>query len=69
MKPDGMTPLEYARQRQRENVLNSCHECQKCVKVGGWWYCEDSGKLLHPMMLERDGPLRCDRAVRKEASE
>lgn len=67
MKPDGMTPLEYARQREKENVLNSCYECKKCVKVGGWWYCEDSGKLLHPMKLERISPLRCDRAVRKEA--
>ena len=63
---NNLSPLQAARKRLEENVLNSCLECKKCVKVGGWWYCEDSEKLLHPMMLERVSPLRCERAVRKE---
>lgn len=63
---DGLTPLEKARQMQQENIIYSCHECKKCVKVGGWWYCEDSGKLLHPLMLERSGPMKCDKLVRKQ---
>ena len=60
------TPLEIARERQKKNILRSCHDCKNCVKVGGWWYCEDSGKMLHPMMLERISDLKCSRAVLKE---
>lgn len=63
------TPLEKARQRIRDKTLYSCLECMKCVKVGGWWYCEESGKLLHPMMLERTGPMRCENAVLKEENQ
>lgn len=61
-----MTPLEMARKRQREKILRNCFDCKNCVKVGGWWYCEDSGKMLHPMMLDRIGDLRCERAILKE---
>ena len=64
---EGMkTPLEIARERERNKILRSCHDCRHCVKVMGWWYCEDSGKMLHPMMLERICPLRCSRAILKE---
>ena len=64
-----MTPLEKARKHQRENCsIYSCHDCKNCVKVGNWWYCEDSGKMLHPMMLERMCPIVCERAVPKEDS-
>lgn len=61
------TPLEIARERQQKKILRSCHDCRNCVKVGGWWYCEDSGKMLHPMMLERIGNLRCSRAIVKDS--
>lgn len=61
-----LSPLEIARQRQREKRLFSCHECENCVKVGGWWYCEDDGKMLHPMMLERFESFKCERAILKE---
>ena len=63
-----MTPLEIARKRQKESgSVECCFDCANCVKVGGWWYCEDSGKMLHPLMLERTGcGTRCDRAVLKE---
>lgn len=63
---EGLTPLEKARQMQRENIIYSCLECKKCVKVGGAHYCEDSGKMLHPMRLERSGPMRCEKLVRKQ---
>lgn len=66
---EGLTPLEKARKMQQENTLYSCHECRKCVKVGNLWYCEDSGKILHPMMLERTGPMRYDKLDRKEKKE
>lgn len=64
--PD-LTPLEKA--RRREKTVYSCLECKKCVKVGGWWYCERSGKMLHPMMLERISPSTCKHAEKKEGSE
>ena len=65
-----MTPLEKARKRQQEsNGIYTCFDCKNCVKVGGWWYCEDSGKMLHPMMLERVAPLNCERAVPKKEEE
>lgn len=63
-----MTPLEMARARQqKKTVIFTCFDCKNCVKVGGWWYCEDSGKMLHPFMLERTNPLNCERGIPKEA--
>lgn len=67
-----MTPLEIARKREADKAekrLYSCHECKKCVKVGGWWYCEHSGKMLHPFMLERISPFHCVHADVKEKKE
>ena len=65
-----MTPLEKARKRQQENnSIYTCHDCKNCVKVGGWWYCEDSGKMLHPMMLERTSPIVCKRSAPKEEAD
>ena len=66
MKMHEKTSLEIAREMERNKILRNCHDCKNCVKVRGWWYCEDSGKMLHPMMLERVSPLRCSRAVLKE---
>lgn len=54
------TPLEKAREREAGEI-NSCIECEKCVKVGGAYYCEISGKILHPLMLEYDPAFKCDR--------
>lgn len=62
-----LTPLEKA--RKREATIYSCFECKKCVKVGGWWYCERSGKMLHPMMLERTSPSTCSHAEKKKVEE
>ena len=45
-----MTPLEKARQRETEF-------CPLCVYVNGAFYCEKSGKILHPMCLDEHG--RC----------
>ena len=44
------TPLENARQRETEF-------CPLCVYVNGAFYCEKSGKLIHPMSLDDQG--RC----------
>ena len=54
------TPLEKAREREAGKIHN-CRECENCVKVGGWFYCEISGKMLHPIMLEYDPAFRCKR--------
>lgn len=45
-----MTPLEKARKRESEY-------CKFCVYVDGAFYCEKSGKLIHPLALSADG--RC----------
>lgn len=45
-----MTPLEKARKRESEY-------CKLCVYVDGWFYCEKSGKLIHPLAITNDG--RC----------
>ena len=45
-----MTPLEKARIRETAY-------CKNCVLVNGAFYCEVSGKLLHPYLLTSDG--RC----------
>ena len=54
------TPLQKARERAAGKI-NSCIECEKCVKVGGWYYCEISEKMLHPLMIEYDPAFRCKR--------
>lgn len=54
------TPLQKAREREAGSI-NSCLECEKCVKVGGWYYCEISGKMLHPLMIEYKPDFRCER--------
>lgn len=65
-----MTPLEVARTRQKEpNGVYSCLECGNCVKEGGWYYCKDDGKMLHPMMIDRISPLNCKRAIPKREEE
>lgn len=67
---DGKTPLEIALEREasREDI-DYCDECEYIAIVTGVGYCGISGKLLHPMMLERGqgfGPARrCQK--RKEA--
>lgn len=52
------TPLEKARKRESEY-------CSKCVFVNGWFYCEVSGKLLHPMCIDENG--RCLRKCKEGA--
>lgn len=46
-----MTPLEKARKRESEF-------CNHTVFVGGWFYCEKSGKMIHPLALNDDGRCR-----------
>lgn len=58
------TPLEIA--RERKSKIYTCLDCENCVKVGGWFYCEDDGKMLHPYMIERTNSIKCDRAKRRE---
>ena len=49
------TPLEKAREKEA---------CVKCVKVGNAYYCEESGKLLHPLCIENDSCVRnCEHKV------
>lgn len=61
-----LTPLEQARLYVEGCIIYSCLECKKCVKVGGAYYCEDSGKMLHPMMIQRTSPFRCEKLDRKQ---
>ena len=63
------TPLEIALEKRQKKILHSCHDCRLSVKVGGAWYCRDSGKMLHPMMLDRISDLTCYRAILKEDAE
>lgn len=46
-----MTPLERA--RQNEGKIFYCDECDKLVEIRGTFYCEESGKIILPMFLER----------------
>lgn len=67
---DGKTPLEIALAREASGEdIDYCDECEYIAIVKGAGYCGISGKLLHPMMLERGqgcGPARrCQK--RKEA--
>lgn len=67
---DGKTPLEIALEREASGEdIDYCDECEYIAIVKGVGYCGISGKLLHPMMLERGqgcGPARrCKK--RKEA--
>lgn len=67
---DGKTPLEIALEREASGEdIDYCDECEYIAIVKGVGYCGISGKLLHPMMLERGqgcGPARrCQK--RKEA--
>lgn len=48
-----MTPLEKARQREAAGGIDYCDECEAFVVIHGTAYCERSGKLIHPIMLER----------------
>lgn len=41
-----MTPLEYARYKASLPEPENCVDCANCVKVGGAYYCEVTGKLL-----------------------
>lgn len=52
---DGKTPLEIALEREASGEdIDYCDECEYIAIVKGVGYCGISGKLLHPMMLERD---------------
>lgn len=46
-----MTPLEKALKRESEY-------CNNAVFIGGAFYCEKSGKLIHPLALSEDGKCR-----------
>lgn len=68
------TPLELALERETE--IDYCDQCEHIRVVKGTGYCGISGKILHPMMLERVeggvgyGPARhCDHRIRPEAAE
>lgn len=60
-----MTPLEIARQRERDkDKIVYCDQCDKCVKFGNTFYCDESGKILLPYIFERsqgNGPsMSCE---------
>lgn len=63
-----MTPLEKA--LSDADKIDYCDQCANFIMVRGWGYCKDSGKLIHPMMVERGqgyGPARgCKRARRAD---
>lgn len=48
-----MTPLEKARQREAVGDIDYCDECEAFVVIRNAAYCKQSGKLIHPIMLER----------------
>lgn len=45
-----MTPLEKALQRDMEDDVDYCTECEHVRLVRGVPYCGVSGKLIHPIM-------------------
>lgn len=51
--PPNGTPLAKAIQDKQQHIV-SCLDCQKHIVIGGASYCEVSGKLLHPMLLNGD---------------
>lgn len=56
-----MTPLERALQREQEDEIDYCDECEHVRIVRGVGYCGVSGKILLPPMFERGqgyGPAR-----------
>ena len=63
-----MTPLEKALAREIVGEIDYCDECEHFKWVRNAAFCGISGKLLHPLMLQRgqgSGPARnCKR--RKE---
>ena len=66
---EGKTPLDLALEREAAGEIDYCDECEYLVVVRGTAYCGVCGKLLLPMMFEREqgyGPARrCQE--RKEA--
>ena len=62
-----MTPLQMARLRQQEQQKKPsrhCSTCDKRVVIGNASYCEESGKLLHPRLVESGNGCPVD--IRKE---
>lgn len=43
-----MTPLETARNKRKDG---SCIHCANCVEIKGIYYCEISGKILLPSIV------------------
>ena len=66
-----MTPLERALQEQGK--INYCDECKSFLLVGRVAYCKISGKMIHPIMVERGqgyGPAHnCKNAEPKEGNQ
>ena len=52
----GMTPLEKALQRQN---AKSCLTCKDRVEIGGIFYCQIDGKMIHPLLLNKQYYTRC----------
>ena len=65
-----MTPLEKA--LKEAGRINYCDECGNFLIVGRTAYCKHSGKLIHPIMVERGqgrGPaFACPNAKPMEVS-
>ena len=51
-----MTPLEKALQRHN---TKSCRTCKDRVEIGGISYCQIDGKMIHPLLLNKQCYTRC----------
>lgn len=54
-----MTPLEKAKQK---TAIRTCQSCGNMEIVNGVAYCKESGKLIHPMLL--NGQTKCPHDVK-----
>ena len=58
-----MNPLEKAMQGLK---TKTCLTCENRVEINGVSYCIESGKILHPMLLDPEYPSKCPHDKPKE---
>jgi len=61
-----MTPLEIAKRRRR---MKTCLTCSDRIEINGVSYCEKDGKLIHPMLLDRNYQTECPDDIRRRNDE
>lgn len=61
-----LTPLEKA---QRMKNRRTCLSCAEREEINGVSYCRESGKLLHPYLLDVEYPAICPHDIKKGGGE